>query len=783
MQAGSIARRIGGIVFGLILIAIGAVMVWWGGKLLMLGGSFYYLPAGLATLITGIAVLLGRWRRGGWIFLALMVVTLVWSLAEAGLDGWALMPRLLAPFVLGLPFLILALASGKGKARIAGLAALGVAIVLVGSLWTRSGYTPPDTAARPAVAQGADADADADAEGDWAHFGGTSQGRHFSQLTQINRDNVTTLEEAWSIKLGPFPMPPIAQLQTVSLQAGELLYNCSPFSDVIASEPETGKIRWQFDAKPDVSGHFLSKCRGVAYYEVPEAQEQCAQRVYVAATDGRLIALDAANGKLCKGFGDDGIVDLKKGIVQRNPGFYRNTSAPTIVRGKIVLGSAVADGQYAGEPSGVVRAFDAVTGTLAWAWDVDNPDKHDEPAEGENYGQGTPNAWGPLSGDDALGLVYAPLGNATPDYYGGHRSEGSNKYASSVVALDIETGELRWYFQTVHYDVWDYDIASQPVLFDWHGKDGEVVPALLQPTKRGQTFVFDRRDGTPLFPIEERPAPQEGSVEQLARTQPWSTGFARLDRPVLEERDMWGISALDQLWCRIKFREARYDGYFTPPGVTPSIADPGYTGGTNWGSFSVDTTRQLGFTLSFQLVNYIRLIPRDSDEARELKASSTGNLGGPAAQEGTPYAAHISPFVSPLGIPCQEPPFGLINAIDLSTGEMVWRRPIGSARDLGPMGIRSHLPLTIGTPPFGGTMATAGGLVFSGGSQDHAFRAYDSETGDLLFEADLPGTSATRPMTFQSEKDGRQYIVVASDAPMTGGKQNGVITAFALPQS
>ena len=245
---------------------------------------------------------------------------------------------------------------------------------------------------------------------------------------------------------------------------------------------------------------------------------------------------------------------------------------------------------------------------------------------------------------------------------------------------------------------------------------------------------------------------------------------------------MWGISALDQLWCRVQFRKARYDGYFTPPGVTPSIADPGYTGGTNWGSFSVDTGRQLGFTLSAQMVNYIRLIPRDDPEARELKASSTANSGGPVAQEGTPFAAHISPFVSPLGIPCQEPPYGMINAIDLKTGKMVWRRPIGSARDLGPMRTAMHLPFTIGTPVFGGTMATAGGLVFAGASQDHAFRAWDSETGKLLFEADLPGSSSTRPMTFMG-RDGRQYVVVASDAPATNGRQNGAITAFALPKS
>lgn len=245
---------------------------------------------------------------------------------------------------------------------------------------------------------------------------------------------------------------------------------------------------------------------------------------------------------------------------------------------------------------------------------------------------------------------------------------------------------------------------------------------------------------------------------------------------------MWGVSALDQLWCRVKFREARYDGPFTPPGLTWSLADPGYIGGTNWGSFAVDTERQLGFTLSNRLVNRIRLIARDDPAAKGLKADPTSNLGGPVAQEGTPYAANIQPFVSPIGVPCQQPPHGLINAVDLKTGKLVWSRPIGSARDQGPMRIPSQLPFTIGTPTFGGTMATAGGLVFAGGSQDHAFRAFDARTGEILFETDLPGMSATRPMSFLSGKDGRQYVVVTSEAGFGGGKSYGAITAFALPK-
>jgi quinoprotein glucose dehydrogenase len=277
--------------------------------------------------------------------------------------------------------------------------------------------------------------------------------------------------------------------------------------------------------------------------------------------------------------------------------------------------------------------------------------------------------------------------------------------------------------------------------------------------------------------------PQAGAAEKLPATQPYSTGFHSLAGPPMQESMMWGVSALDQMWCRIRFKQARYEGEFTPPGLTPSIQDPGYTGGTNWGSFAIDTSRQLGFTLSNRFVTHVQLLKRDDPRAKDLKADSSSFAGGLVPQEGTPYAADITFFVSPIGVPCQQPPHGLINAIDLSTGKLVWSRPLGTARDSGPMMIPSRLPFTIGTMTFGGTMATAGGLVFAGGSQDHSFRAFDSETGELLFEADLPGHGATRPMTFMSGRDGRQYVVVSSESPGHGGKAYGAVTAFALPKT
>jgi len=761
------------VIYGLLLAAIGAAMALGGGKLAALGGSFYYLPAGVAALFAGVMVLRRRWRTAGWIWVGLMLVTLAWSLSEAGLNGWALMPRLLSPAILGLPLEYRALRSPHRADRVAGWSAVALAAILCVAVWLAATYKPVTAAPEGAIAAGA-------SDGEWRDFGGTQMGRFHSSLAQITRANAGRLKQAWQYRLAPIPAIPLSQNQTVPIMAGGLVYACDAFSNVFALDAETGRLVWRHQARPDVAGLYTTKCRGVTYYAVPGASGECAARIYGAGTDGKLVALDARSGKVCAGFGVNGFVNLLEGIDQRNTGYYRVTSAPALVRGKLVIGGAVADGQYVGEPSGVIRAYDAVTGQLAWAWDAGNPGNRKGPPPGRRHTPDTPNSWGPMSADEALGLVYVPTGNATPDYWAGHRPTPSHIYGSAVVALDAETGQPRWHFQTAHYDVWDYDVASQPVLFELRRPGQPPVPALLQPTKRGELFVLDRRTGAPLYPVEERPAPQAGAVEKLSPSQPWSVAMPNLGGPALTEEAMWGISALDQLWCRITFRQTRYDGPFTPPGLTHSLADPGYTGGINWGSAAIDEQRQLAFLLSNRLVNRIRLVPRDAPEARGIKASSTTNLGGLVAQEGTPFAADIKPFMSPLGVPCQQPPHGLVNAVDLATGKLVWSRPIGTARDSGPMRMPSHLPFTIGTMTFGGTMSTAGGVVFAGGSQDHAFRAFDSRTGALLFEADLPGSAATRPMTYRSAKSGRQFVVVASDAGVRGGQAYGAITAFAL---
>ena len=337
-------------------------------------------------------------------------------------------------------------------------------------------------------------------------------------------------------------------------------------------------------------GNFGTTCRGVSYYRAPETYTgDCVERVVTATTDARMFAVDAKSGQRCASFGGNGEVNLLPGMGEVKPGFYFVTSPPTIARGRAIIGGWVMDNQETQEPSGVVRAFDVLTGRFVWAWDMGRPGVHTEPGESESYTRGTPNVWSLTSYDDALGLVYVPTGNETPDYYGAHRSEASEKYASSVVALDIENGEVRWSFQTVHHDIWDYDVPSQPVLFELPQADGTTVPALVQGTKRGELFMLDRRTGTPLAEVREQPVPQ-GAVpgDWTAKTQPFSVGMPQFRGPDLTEADMWGLTPLDQLWCRIEFRKLRYEGHFTPPTLTGTLQFPGNAGGFNWGSVAID---------------------------------------------------------------------------------------------------------------------------------------------------------------------------------------------------
>lgn len=794
--------------FALLLAAIGVALALGGIRLLLLGGSAYYLVTG--GLLAASAALLWRKRRSGvYLYGVAFFGTLAWSTWEAGFDAWAHLPRIGLLLALGAWLLLPVTRRGLKPATfapsferwlrgarlpllIAGSAAVAV---LVGWLLRSAGPAPqtdpiyqagmqlPRNATRaPQPAQQAPA-----AAGEWWHYGGDPGGSRFSPAAQITPANVGKLEVAWTHRTGGTPPPGYVTFEATPLKVGKVLYLCTGYNDVIALEADSGREIWRYRAQVETADVFTFTCRGVAYYRVPDATGACAERIYTNTVDARLIALDARDGLPCPDFGSGGETSLLAGMGEVVRGYYYVTSAPTLVRGRIVLGGWVTDGQYWGEPSGVIRAFDAVTGRLAWAFDMGRPDRQGEPPPGEHYTPATPNSWAPMSADEELGLVFAPTGNATPDYYGAQRRSFDDQYSSSVVALDAGTGKVRWSFQTVHHDLWDYDVASQPTLVDLPTAEG-IRKALLQPTKRGEIFVLDRMTGEPIMPVEERPVPQDGapSGERLSKTQPYSVAMPSFRGPDLTERSMWGLTPFDQLWCRIRFREARYEGPFTPIGQQSTVMFPGFFGGHNWGGVSVDPERHIMVATSNRMANYNRLLTRKEVEARGLKARRPGStefVGGAVPQENTPYGADVRVFFSPLEVPCQQPPYGFLSGVDLLTGRLIWHKPLGTAQDIGPRGVRLGLKIPFGPPSAGGAITTAGGLTFVAASQDAYLRAFDTRSGALLWEGRLPAGGQATPMTYMSDS-GRQMVVIAAGGMASFKTRMGdYVVAFALPQT
>lgn len=789
------ARPLARSIFASILGLIGIVLGIGGVLLLAAGGSPYYLLAGLATAASGFFVWRGN-ANGARIYAAMLIGTVAWALWEAGLDGWALAPRLIGPFVLGLGFLLPGVRGVGGAASkwwlgwLGFLAGNATAAVIGIGLFFATGGDPLDpmyqAGTTDVIAGGGIAPADVSGD-EWRHWGSNVGGQRYSPLDLLTPANVAGLKPAWTVNVGGIVGNYVEKLETTPLKVGDSLFACTGYNDVLSIDAETGHVNWRYRHNPDRKAVASPVCRGVSYYEVPNATGPCAQRIISATGDAKLIALDLATGAPCPGFGTNGVTSLLTGLGKVQKAYYSVTSPPSIVRGKIVLGSSVLDGQYWGEPSGVIRAYDAVTGKFAWAFDLGRPGKHDEPGPGESYTHSTPNSWPGWSADEKLGLVYIPTGNATPDYFGGNRRPFDDQYSSAVLALDVETGALRWSFQTTHHDIWDYDLASQPVLVDIRTPKG-IERALIQPTKRGEIFLLDRLTGKPLATIEERQAPQGGKVpeERLSPTQPFSVGMPAFSGPAFRERDMWGLTPIDQMICRIRFKRARYDGPLTPQGLTPAIIYPGYVGGVDWGSVAVDPVRQLMIVNSNRVANIDHLIPRAEADKRGIRPyddKKATDLGGGTAQAGTPYAVSVGAFFSPLDVPCNEPPFGMISAVDLVTRKLVWTKPFGTSRDAGPLGIPSMLPITMGVPNNGGAVVTKGGLVFIGATTERALRAIDVKTGKELWQARLPGGGQATPMTYRSAKSGRQFVVIAAGGfPLLGAKQSDAIVAYALPE-
>ena len=758
----------------LLIGAVGVAFAAGGGWLLALGGSPYYAVAAVALLVTAWGLWAGR-RWGPGLYGLFLGGTLLWALAEAGPNAWALAPRLLGPAVVGLPLLIPARAAA-GRLCLAASLAITLAAFLGAAVLAR-----PDTVAARAPLRPA---GPAQAAAGWGHYGADAGGSRYAPLADITPANVGLLQRIWTYHVGLPSTPGMFSLEMTPLEAHGRLFGCTGYNDIFALDARTGRELWRYRPHVNPAGVLSLTCRGVARYEIAGAQGPCAERILAATVDARLIALDAATGQPCRGFGAGGGVDLTAGLGRVDKGYYYVTSAPAVVRGRVVLGGWVTDGQKLDEPSGVIRAFDAVTGQLAWAWDMGRPDRQGAPPPGEAYTRGTPNSWGPISADETLGLVYLPTGNATPDYFGAHRSAASERFSSSVVALDAQTGALRWSFQTAHHDIWDYDVGAQPTLTDVQVAD-HATPALLLPTKRGEIFLLDRRTGTPLAQVTEQPVATDAAPgERPSPTQPFSTGMPSFAGPRLTEARMWGLTPLDQLWCRLAFRRARYEGPMTPLGLTRTIVFPGYLGGIDWGGVSVDPGRRLMIVNSDQVGNYDRLMPRTEADRLGLRADKAGEAiyrNGDLPQMGTPYAVDVKPFLSPLGAPCQQPPYGVIAAVDLDTHKLVWSHPFGTAAGAGPLGLRSHLPIRMGVPNIGGSTVTAGGVVFIGASQDGMLRAYDEATGRPLWETRLPAGGQATPTVFK-EPGGRETLVIAAGGNLALHTLMGdELVAYALP--
>lgn len=615
---------------------------------------------------------------------------------------------------------------------------------------------------------------------DWPHYGRDEGGSRYSPLDEITPRNVEFLQVAWTYRTGDVSDGekglPKSAFEATPLLIDGTLYVVTPMNRIIALDPETSAHRWTFDPKPALTGDYGDGlvCRGLASWRDSSTGRL---HLYMATQDGRLVVVDGKTGEAIEQFGSRGEVDLKTGIVIERVGEYHFTSPPAVARDTVVVGSAINDNNRTTMPSGVVRGFDARTGALLWAWDPVPKDPTD-PAHktwesDAALRTGAGNAWAPLSADSERDLVFVPTGSASVDHYGGER-KGANVYADSVVALRGSTGKVVWYFQTVHHNVWDYDVPAQPTLITLQ-RGGREIPALAQATKVGHLFVLHRETGEPLFPVEERPVPQtDVPGERTHPTQPFPVLPPALTPQDLRPEDAWGLTPWDRRACRNEIAGARNEGVFTPPSLRGTLVYPGLIGGTNWGSVAFDPGRQLLVLNNSRLPFIVRLLKRDEVAgARKKKPDSEIAL-----MRGTPYAMQRYPILSPLELPCSPPPWGTILAVDLRTGQKAWESTLGTIRDLAPV----PLPIAWGTPSLGGPMMAAGGVTFIAAAMDNYLRAFNSETGEELWKARLPAGAQATPMTYRVRDGGRQFVVIAAGGHgKINNKLGDYIVAFALP--
>ncbi|KJK18920.1 glucose/quinate/shikimate family membrane-bound PQQ-dependent dehydrogenase [Pseudomonas sp. 2(2015)] len=787
---------------GVIIALLGLALAAGGVKLVSLGGSWYFLLGGLLMALSGLLIA-RRKLAGAWLFAAFLVATAIWAVADVGLVFWPLFSRLFMFAAMGLAVTLVYPLLKRAAGATPGRGAYGLAAVLAIALAVAAGNM---FVAHPSVAPTGDGPGltavdPANAQKDWAHYGNSEGGSRFAALDQINRSNVDKLKVAWTYHTGDVAISDGngAEDQLTPLQVGNKVFICTPHNNLIALDADTGKELWKnpINAKSAV----WQRCRGMAYFDAsaPIAQPtqpnstpiiaasvpagaNCQRRLLTNTIDARLIAVDADTGEFCQGFGNNGQVDLKAGLGNVPDAFYQLSSAPLMAGTTVVVGGRVADNVQTDMPGGVIRGFDVISGQMRWAFDPGNPQDRNAPTGDNTYVRSTPNSWAPMSYDPAMNTLFLPMGSSSTDIYGVERTELNHKYGASVLALDATSGEEKWVYQTVHNDLWDFDLPMQPSLIDFTKADGQSVPALVIGTKAGQIYVLDRASGKPLTEVVETPV-KPGNIpgEPYSPTQPKSVGMPQIGAQQLTESDMWGATPYDQLLCRIDFKKMRYDGLYTAPGTDLSLSFPGSLGGMNWGSISTDPVHGFIFVNDMRLGLWIQMIP-SQNKGQAASGGEALNTGmGAVPLKGTPYAVNKNRFLSVAGIPCQAPPFGTLTAIDMKTRKVAWQVPVGTVEDTGPLGIRMHLPIKVGLPTLGGTLSTQGGLVFIAGTQDFYLRAYNSANGEEVWKARLPVGSQGGPMTYVSPKTGKQYVVITAGGARQSTDRGDYVMAYALP--
>lgn len=758
-----------------------------------IGGSWYYPLSGLVMLI--IAGLLWKGQaRALTLYALLLIATLLWSVWEVGFDFWALAPRCGVLVIFGIWLLLPFVSTRLSFPARGAIGSLLGALVVSGALLSWASLHDPQeiNGVLQLTSESTASDSPSVADADWPAYGRTQQGQRFSPLKQINTENAGKLQEAWRFQTGDIKRPgdPGEITNEVTpIKVGDSLYLCSAHQRLFALDAASGQLKWKLDPKLDTDPSFQHvTCRGVSYHEAtadnapPEVVAECPRRILLPVNDGRLFAVNADTGKLCETFAHHGILNLQTNQPVTTAGMYEPTSPPIVTDKVIVIAGAVTDNYSTREPSGVIRGFDVNTGKLLWAFDPGAKDPNAIGEDDHHFSLNSPNSWAPAAYDENLDLVYLPMGVATPDIWGGHRTPEQERYASGILALHASTGKLAWFYQTVHHDLWDMDLPAQPTLADITDKTGNIIPVIYAPAKTGNIFVLNRLTGEPVVPAPEQAVPQGAAPgDHVSPTQPFSELTFRPQKP-LSGADMWGATMYDQLVCRIMFHSLRYEGIFTPPSEQGTLVFPGNLGMFEWGGISVNPENQIAIANPMALPFVSQLIPRGPDNPGEpaKDAKGTGSESGVQPQYGTPYGVKLNPFLSPLGLPCKQPAWGYISAIDLKTNTIAWKKRIGTVEDSMPFPTGIPVKFRLGMPMLGGPITTAGNLMFIAATADNYLRAFDIRDGQQLWQARLPAGGQATPMTY--EVGGKQYVVISAGGHGSfGTKMGDYIIAYALP--